>query len=164
MKYGWVLVLTAVFVLGWLTSMVVSEIQPTLSPNSYSQYTITGTNERPSPSDWVKSNQIKIYNDRIVIEVPGAIYAEFADTNSMDPVLDAGTNGIEIIPESPNQIRVGDIIAYKSEYGTIIHRVVDKGVDSKGIYFITKGDNNKNPDPEKVRFEQVERVLVALIY
>jgi len=164
MKYGLVLGLVLIFVIGWLTNTVISELQPSTGPNSHIVYTITGSNERPSPSDWVKREQIKVYDDRIVIEVPNAIHAEFADTNSMDPVLDIGTNGIEIKPESPDEIKVGDIVAYKSEYGIIIHRVVEKGTDEEGVYFITKGDNNREADPGKLRFEQIERVLVVLIY
>jgi len=163
MKYGLVLVLTFVFVLGWLASTVLSDVQVN-NDADYLVYTITSGKEKPSPSDWVKSEQIRIYDNRIVIEIPNAVYAEFADTNSMDPVLDAGTNGIEIKPESPDDIQVGDIIAYRADVGVIIHRVVEKGIDSEGIYFITKGDNNRQADPQKIRFEQVERVLVALIY
>ena len=165
MKYGLVLGIAFVFILGWLANIVISEIQPSVSSNSPIVHTITGNmNEQPSPSDWIKTRQITVYDDRIVIEIQNATYAEFADTNSMDPVLDKGTNGIEIVPNSADEIQIGDIIAYKSKYGTIIHRVVDKGTDEEGVYFITKGDNNKEADPGKVRFEQVERVLVALIY
>jgi signal peptidase I len=164
MKYGFVLGLIIVFLLGWLTSIAFSEIQPVISSDSNLVFTVTGANELPSPSDWVKREQIKVYKDRIVIEIPNAVYAEFSDTNSMDPVLDFGANGIEITPQSADQIQVGDIIAYESEQGTIIHRVIEKGFDSDGVYFIAKGDNNKVADPHKIRFEQVKRVLVALIY
>jgi hypothetical protein len=165
MKYGLVLGLVIVFLLGSLATLVFSELQPVISQNTNLVYTITGyNNERLSPSDWVKKENIKVYKDRIVIEIPDTIIAEFSDTNSMDPLLDAGTNGIEIVPQSPDQIQAGDIIAYDSDQGVIIHRVIEKGTDRDGVYFITKGDNNREADPEKVRFEQVRRVLIALIY
>jgi uncharacterized protein (UPF0248 family) len=48
--------------------------------------------------------------------------------------------------------------------GTIIHRVVKIGQDSEGWYAILKGDNLSQEDPEKVRFDQVQRVVVAIIY
>jgi len=84
----------------------------------------------------------------------------------MDPVIDKGANAIHMVPNSPSEIEVGDIVAYKSVYasGTLIHRVVDINVDDKGIYYTLKGDNNPTNDPGKVRFEQIERVLVAIIY
>jgi signal peptidase I len=157
-----ILILIAVFVLGFLASTAISVLQP---KNELPQvFTITQTEEKPSPSDWVKTNQIEIYDDMVIIRVDNPTWAAFADTNSMDPVLDEGTNGIEIIPDSPDQINIGDIIAYKSSYGTIIHRVVEKGEDEQGIYFLAKGDNNNVNDPKKIRFEDIERVLIALIY
>lgn len=122
--------------------------------------------DKSSPSDWIKESQIKVYDDKVVIEIEGAQWARFTDTKSMDPVLDSDANAIEIVPKSAESIHVGDIISFNTEYtdGTIIHRVIEKGTDEDGIYFITKGDNNANADPGKVRFSQVQRLLVAIIY
>ncbi len=122
--------------------------------------------ERLSPSDWISEDQIKVYPDKIVLDVEDAVWARFADTNSMDPFLDAGTNAIEIKPSSASQIKPGDIIAYTTGNfnGTVIHRVIDKGTDGKGTYFIAKGDNNVDADPKKIRFNQIRYVLVAVIY
>ena len=121
---------------------------------------------KASPSDWIKESQIKVYDDKVVIEIPNAQWARFTDTKSMDPVIDSTANAIEIVPKNESEINVGDIISFTTKYtdGTIIHRVIEKGVDEQGTYFITKGDNNANPDPEKIRFSHVERVLVAIIY
>jgi hypothetical protein len=57
-------------------------------------------------------------------------------------------------------------VSYKSVYatGNIIHRVVYKGQDEQGTYFIMKGDNLPTSDPGRVRFSQMERVVVGLIY
>lgn len=122
--------------------------------------------ERLSPSDWIKEDQIKVYKDRIVIEVDDAIWARFADTGSMDPVLDAGTNGLEIKIDDPSKLRIGDIVSYKSTLteGIIIHRIVFIGEDKDGRYFVMKGDNLPSNDPEKVRDEQLQYVLVGLLY
>ena len=125
----------------------------------------TGT-EVASPADRVYEDQIIVTNDKIVLNIRGAEWASFTDTNSMDPVIDAGAHAIEIIPKSGDDIQVGDIVAYKSDYaeGTIIHRVVFKGQDEKGAYFVLKGDNNPANDPGRIRFEQIKRVVVAIIY
>ena len=84
----------------------------------------------------------------------------------MDPVIDAGANAIHIIPKSVDEINVGDIVAYNSIYsdGTLIHRIIEKNTDKDGVYFILKGDNSPRQDPGKIRFHQIRRVLVAVIY
>ena len=84
----------------------------------------------------------------------------------MEPVITAGANAIEVVPESADDIQVGDIVSYRSTYadGTIIHRVVYKGQDEDGTYFIMKGDNLPTSDPGRVRFGQIERVVVAIVY
>ncbi len=145
--------------------------------------------ERSSPNDWVQEEQIKVYKDKVILEIPNALWAGFTDTNSMDPFLDERSNAIEIKPANPEAIKVGDVIAYNigddnlnggldSLYGTddtggtggadtgstLIHRVIEKGYDKQGIYYRVKGDNSTIADPFKVRFEQVEGVVVAVVY
>ncbi|MEM4397868.1 MAG: hypothetical protein QW757_04570 [Candidatus Woesearchaeota archaeon] len=84
----------------------------------------------------------------------------------MDPVIDVGANAIQVIPKTEADIHVGDIISYVSDYadGIIIHRVIEIGYDEKGWYAIAKGDNNQRNDPGKIRFNQIKRVVVAIIY
>lgn len=122
--------------------------------------------DKASPKDRIKESQIKVYEDRIVIEIKNAQWSRFTDTKSMDPVIDSGANAIQIVPENEDQIEIGDIISFETKYtdGIIIHRVIAKETDKDGTYFITKGDNNENPDPEKIRFSQIKRVLIAIIY
>ena len=126
----------------------------------------TEEREKPSPFDWIKEDQIHVYPDKIVIDVNDARWAKFVDTNSMDPVFDAGANALQFIPKSTNDIHVGDIVSYESEYasGTFIHRVIDVNYDDKGWYAILKGDNNKTADPGKIRFNQIKKVLFGVIY
>jgi hypothetical protein len=126
--------------------------------------TVTGAPELSSPSDWVKENQILVYPNKIILTVKDATWARFTDTNSMDPFFDKEANAIEIIPDDPDSINVGDIIAYKTKLGTVIHRVIEKDTDKSGIYYIVQGDNSKQPDPFEVRFNQIEGVVIAIIY
>jgi hypothetical protein len=122
--------------------------------------------ERVSPCDHIKERQILVTEKGVNIDLDGAEWATFTDTNSMDPVIDAGANAIEFVPSSEADICVGDIVSYDSDYaeGTIIHRVVETGYDSDGWYATFKGDNLAYRDPEKVRFSQIKRVVVAIIY
>ena len=127
---------------------------------------LKSNSEIQMPKDRIKESQIKVFSDRIIIEINDPQWAKFANTNSMIPFLDEGANAIQISPESENDLQVGDIISYKSSYveGIVIHRIKEIGSDSEGIYFIAKGDNNLSNDPEKIRFNQIERVLVGIIY
>lgn len=122
--------------------------------------------DKNSPHDWIKTEQISVYNDEVIIKIKNPEWAIFTDTKSMDPVIDSTANALEIIPKSEKDIHIGDIVAYKSEYkeGIITHRVVDIGYDAFGWYAGLKGDNNDYIDPGKVRFEQIKRVVVAVIY
>ncbi|MFH1400405.1 MAG: signal peptidase I [Nanoarchaeota archaeon] len=157
------LALALAFIVGMLATAMYAQMtasQPfVLTPSG-------GLKDVPSPSDWIKEKDIAVYSDRVVLSIKDVQWATFTDTNSMDPVIDAGSNALEVIPSSEDDIHVGDIVAYKSDYstGTIIHRVVYKGNDEDGTYFVLKGDNNPINDPGKIRFSQIKRVLVAVIY
>lgn len=162
MRKELIFIIIGTFLLGWVANAVVS----TLYDNTEMPANLNITKERSSPSDWINENNIHVYPDRIVIDIDNAKWASFTDTNSMDPVFDSTANAIEIVPSSPDFIQVGDIVAYESSYanGVIIHRVIGKGTDDKGVFFVVKGDNNDSQDPGKIRFEQIKRVLVAVIY
>ena len=123
-----------------------------------------GSEDVPSPKDRVAEDKIHVFPNQVLLDIRGAQWSWFTDTNSMDPVIDNGSNAIQVIPQSPDEIQVGDIISYDSEYGTIIHRVIETGKDKDGWYAIAKGDNNPAQDPYKIRFSQIKRLVVAIVY
>jgi hypothetical protein len=125
-----------------------------------------GVVPRASPCDRIAESQIKVYDDKVVIEFKDAQWAKFTDTHSMEPVISSKSNAIEFVPQSEKDICVGDIASYSSGYadGTIIHRVVETGYDDEGWYALFKGDNVPYKDPGKVRFSQIRRVVVGIIY
>lgn len=160
--YKYIILGILVFILGWFSAdmyKIISNLNVE-KPLSVSGY------EFSSPGDWVKESQIKIYSDYVLIKIKNATWGSFADTNSMDPLLDANANSIELKPQSEKELKVGDIIAYKADFvdGVIIHRIVKIDSDEKGWYVVVKGDNNPHPDPQKVRFDQIKGVLVGVIY
>ena len=144
----------------------VTAILAVLSISSYSKIEIPyiSRDEIASPYDRIKESQIQVLDDRVVLNIKDASWTAYADTNSMDPLLDNGANGIEIIPQGIDDIHVGDVVAYESEYGLIVHRVVDVKKDDDGMYFVMKGDNNTQPDSWKVRYEDIKFILVGVIY
>jgi len=114
-----------------------------------------------APGDWIKIGQIQVTGDSISINVPNASISSYAPTGSMKPVLDEDSNGIRIKPSSPEQIELGDIVTFGEE--NIVHRVIEKGVDEEGYWFITKGDNNQISD-EQIRFEDIKYVTIGVLY
>ncbi|MEM4570503.1 MAG: signal peptidase I [Desulfurococcaceae archaeon] len=72
-------------------------------------------------------------------------------SRSMEPALSLGD--IVVICNKCRDFEVGDIVAYVSKWGVIIHRVVEIHEDRR--YVITKGDANRDPDSEPVPFENI---------
>jgi hypothetical protein len=174
----YILIIFAIFLLGWLSHIAYSQFnQNFIVPLSNSDANGVFVDilqpklpeaeliEKPSPHDWISQNQIHIKPDSVIIEVENPQWATFTDTNSMDPVIDANAHAIEIVPKSIDDIHVGDIISYRSSFseGIIIHRVIKIGNDGTW-YAQVKGDNLEFQDPENIRFDQIERVVVAIIY
>ncbi len=167
-----------IFIFGWFCSSAYSNVVSQISfsyPSSASVETAAGekasssffgNKERDSPSDWIKQEQIEVYGDKVILQIEDPQWAVFTDTNSMDPLIDENSHAIQISPKSPESIKIGDIISYESDQfdGIVIHRVIDLGMDEKGWYCRAKGDNNPFEDPGRIRFQQIKRVLVAVIY
>jgi signal peptidase len=100
----------------------------------------------------------------IVLLVPAVIYVapflvggSFSSVvmgGSMEPTIHVGS--IVIVRKvKPEDVRVGDIIAFKTGESKTIHRVIEKVVENGSFYFRTKGDANEDPDPWVVKPEDV---------
>lgn len=67
---------------------------------------------------------------------------------SMGPSLASGSTAVTK-PTSPQLLRVGDIIAYRSDPDSphVLHRIVEiRTIDGERL-FVTQGDRNETPDP-----------------
>lgn len=116
-----------------------------------------------APSESVGRGQIELYEDKVVIHVENAGLGRYAATGSMLPTLNEDTTGIRIVPKSEKEINVGDIVSFQSGNNLIIHRVIEKGNDSSGVYFVTKGDNADFSDG-KIRFGDIRYKTIGLVY
>lgn len=80
---------------------------------------------------------------------------------SMTPVINVYDVVVNVRPESPEDIQIGDIITYKStaptsEGMTITHRVIAIDQLPDGTYeYMTQGDNNAEPDSVYVTYDNV---------
>lgn len=72
-------------------------------------------------------------------------------SRSMEPVLRVGD--VVVVCKICGEPREGDIVAYLSEYGVIVHRVVEVVNETGSL--VTKGDANTNVDPRPVKLEYV---------
>ncbi len=156
-------VLTIIFLFGILSNMTISYILD--QEQNLQKLSSSSSIERESPSDVIKENQIDVQKDKVVINIKEATWSSFANTNSMDPILDEDSNAIEI-PAVCENVKVGDIIVYKSiiydDY--IVHRIYSMDQDQDGIFFRLKGDNNPALDPEKVRCNQIKYQVIGILY
>lgn len=78
-------------------------------------------------------------------------------SNSMKPAFSRGSIVIvEKVNDKYEKIKVGDVIEFKTEHGTIIHRVVNIEKDANDkLLFTTKGDANMTNDAATVSQENV---------
>ena len=157
------LLFSLIVVLAFLTGFLSCYAFSLVYIDTESPFLVGFSGNREIPGDWINRDNIEILPDKVIIHVKNALLSKYADTGSMLPTLGESTNGIKIIPDSANQIVVGDIITYRDGDKLIVHRVVAKGEDGEGAYFVTKGDNNQETDG-KVYWEDVEYVTIGLIY
>ena len=159
--------ISIIFLIGFLSANLINLYFVTSfdfeRPFSLSNLGFSSSDSLQAPFDFIDESQIKIYDDKIVINVDGASMSKYAPTGSMKPLLDEGSNGLRITPKSEDEIYIGDIISFKQDNLLIVHRVIDKGADEQGIYFITKGDNNSISDG-KVRFKDIKYKTIGVIW
>ncbi|MEK6973687.1 MAG: signal peptidase I [Nanoarchaeota archaeon] len=153
------LIIASIFAFGIVASIVYSDIIKS------GKELPLGSIKKDGPQDYIKENQILISDEGVMINIKNAEWSRYADTHSMEPVINANANGIEIVPKCEN-LRKGDIVVYESKQanGLIVHRIVDLAQDEEGAYFILKGDNNPMADPEKVRCSQIKYQVIGIIY
>jgi signal peptidase len=68
-------------------------------------------------------------------------------SGSMEPAVKLGSL---IFVHSVPQYQVGDVVTFKNGKNTVTHRVVEKKMDGGEVVYLTKGDANKEADPEEV--------------
>jgi signal peptidase len=84
----------------------------------------------------------------------GGSFSSVVMGGSMEPTIHVGS--IVIVRRvKPEDVRVGDIIAFRTGESRTIHRVIEKVVEGGFFYFRTKGDANEDPDPWIVKPEDV---------
>lgn len=146
------------FIIGFFTCLVIFYVM-----QNGLEMPFGGSGNLTSPSDNIKDSQIHVYENAIVIDIKNAGIGHYASTGSMLPVLNENSTGIRIQVNSENDIKAGDIITFKQDNNLIIHRVISKGKDNEGVYFITKGDNSPASDG-KIRLSQILYKTIGVLW
>ena len=157
---GKVILVFAIFAVGFLSALAFNSY---ISNGVESPFGYSSSSEIKAPSDSIKESQISITQDKIIIDIANASLSAYAPTGSMVPLFNEGANGIRIVPQSEDEISVGDIVTYKKDSMLIVHRIVQKGEDTEGTYFITQGDSNDYAD-EKIRFSDIKYKTIGILY
>lgn len=99
------------------------------------------------------------YNDKVELR-------HVSNTGSMWPNLMGG--GYVIISDIKDEegIKVGDIIIInQTVFGEeVVHRIIEKSYDGEGFYVLTSGDNLKENDGTRIRFDQIVARVVGIVY
>ena len=78
-------------------------------------------------------------------------------SGSMETQINTGD--LVIVKETDNNnLKEGDIVAFKTENVVITHRIVEKTEDEGKIQYKTKGDNNNTIDNGYITPEQIEGI------
>lgn len=83
-------------------------------------------------------------------------------SGSMETEINTGDIAV-VKNTTQNEIKEGDIIAFRSEEIVITHRIIGIEYKDGKIQYITKGDNNNAEDKNRVEFEQIEGKYVFKI-
>ena len=102
-----------------------------------------------------------MFDRDITIICPDCDYFIYCNSSSMSPTFDCNDTLIGYPPLIRKDIKIGDIIWFKTKEGDIVHRVI--GTDYKACY-ITKGDNNLIPDNYTPCFYDIKFKIVGVIY
>ncbi len=118
------------------------------------------------PADRITEDTLRTSDEGVLIKIANATIGRIEGTNSMRPLIGSESSAVMVRPHNAEDIKEGDIAAYESDdaAGLVLHRIVRTGSDEGGWFAITKGDNSRKEDPERVRFEQVRYVVVGILY
>ena len=81
-------------------------------------------------------------------------------SGSMIPTINVGDI---VIVNDTNNVKIGDVIAFRRESSVIVHRIVKEMNINGELMYQTKGDNNNIEDKELVKINTIEGVFWSKI-
>lgn len=80
-------------------------------------------------------------------------------SKSMEPTIMTGDAIFTKEPQKDN-IKINDVISFHDKQDINTHRIINILTENGVTKYITKGDNNKNLDKDKVTFDKIEGVYL----
>ena len=81
---------------------------------------------------------------------------------SMEPAINIG-DLVVIVKCNSNDVKEQDVIEYKRNGYSVVHRVIEKYQEDGHTFFITKGDNNGGNDEDPVSEDKLQGKAIAKI-
>lgn len=116
--------------------------------------------------------EIKVYKDRIIIyagQGDSFFLGHMVSSTSMKPAIPDNATIIYLTNFSKEDLHIGDVVGISrniEEYGTnldLVHRIVNISESDNEECYITKGDNNKNPDSTCWEFSEIKGIAIVTI-
>jgi len=110
----------------------------------------------------VDFDSIAVYPDGVRINEPDLHYAQVS-SNSMAPIITDKSTVFEKTPDSPYEIKVGDVISFyePSRDAVVLHMVVEILYIDGSVYYRTMGVANDFVDPWLVSYDNVKGIMVG---
>lgn len=83
-------------------------------------------------------------------------------TGSMKPLIDPG-DLVLVKKIKSSEVKVGDVIKFKSDNIYIFHRIISINTDGEQTKYQTKGDNNSTADRELVSPENIKGKVIKVV-
>lgn len=117
-----------------------------------------------SPS--LEDVEFLIYENSLLIKYPELELVTGKNTTSMHPAIGIGHSGIVTLQFDPDDLQVGNIIAYNSSSTDVLiaHRIIEIVEDADGKCYMVQGDSNSVADRECVQSSQIEYLFVGAIF
>ena len=125
----------------------------------------------------ISIDDVVTYKSQTIINKEDISKGRVQGTGSMLPIIPPHATILYVVPKNEEEICVGDVVYYTPtqedcgwlvkydiKYDAVLHRVIEKRIDTDGEYFLLKGDSNGGQDPCKVRFKNIKQVMVGIIY
>lgn len=138
------------------------------SQNNTAQSPLVGN---PQPCSYIHASDIDTRYGYVTIlkDIKDIRKGGVLGTGSMRPSISDTSTLFYLKGIDWNSLCIGDIILFNNtEEGCnpqrAAHRIISKNADDGGIYYMTKGDNARYADSCKVRADEIQLLVVGIIY
>lgn len=117
--------------------------------------------DRENPAGWIATSVVSVLLVWFSVGL-FPLYPSVILSGSMEPGIKKGD--VVLMRKIPGEnAKPGDIVQYRSEKISILHRVLEVREKNGVISFVTKGDANKATDPEPVSPQQVVGRMICVV-